>query len=506
MKAALKRAAGLGLLARDLGDLRASRNAGRAEVRHRIVQRLGLLHGLPQKIGQLLASSGLEEAGSAFGTLTEGEPTMSGDEAAERVERLLGRPLSECFRSLDPRGVSASIGQVHRAVLHDGRQVAVKVQYPGISEAVAFDLKALGWLTAPVGDLRRGFDLGGYREEIGRSIGRELDYQAEAGSLARFRELAGTLRRPPELPEAIPEFCGREILTMTWVGGDRLAGASRWTLAERSELSSSLVELFMRGLMDWGLLHADPHCGNYRFLRVEGRPLVGLIDFGCVTELGPRVKAGLSGLVRDALAGQTDVAARLATAGFEASSLSRLRSKLPAVGAILTEPLVSRGPFDARAWNLGARLSEALGPDRMAFRTAGPPGIIFFLRAFQGLIRQLQALDAPVDWKQAADLSLLPHLAAPKEHPVPGAGAERTLAADLRILVTEGGVAKASLTYSAAAADALGELMPQEIRRRMSAAGVDVDAISRGARLRGYPAGELFSLESEGKRVRVWLE
>ena len=86
------------------------------------------------------------------------------------MEKAWGAPLDSVVQTIDRNGLAASLGQVHRAVLRDGREVAVKVRYPGIRKAVMNDLKVLGWLSAPVGDLRRGFDLNDYRAEIVRNL------------------------------------------------------------------------------------------------------------------------------------------------------------------------------------------------------------------------------------------------------------------------------------------------------------------------------------------------
>ena len=190
VKATLKRTAQLGLLAKDLADVRASRKGSSQDAaRQRLVQRLGLLHGLPQKIGQLLAFSEIDASDPAFTKLTENEPSLSAATARAEVERQLGGPIHSFFTSFEDRGIAASIGQVHRATTLDGRIVAVKIQYPGIAECVEFDLRALGWLAAPIGDLRRGFDLKAYRTEIGQSLRDELDYHKEAASLNHFSNL-----------------------------------------------------------------------------------------------------------------------------------------------------------------------------------------------------------------------------------------------------------------------------------------------------------------------------
>ena len=512
MNATLQRTAQLGLLARDLAAVRA-RQPGpkRDEARRRLVDRLGLLHGLPQKIGQLLAFSEIESSDPVFTKLTENEPSLSAAAARAEVERQLGSPVAELFATFAPRGIAASIGQVHRATLRDGRDVAVKIQHPGIAATIAYDLRALGWLTAPVGDLRRGFDRKAYRAEIGESLRRELDYRTEAASVVRFGARARSLAAPITLPEVVTELSGEAILTTTWLDGQPLAAARLWPASARAALSASLVEVFCQGAFEWGLLHADPHPGNYRFLHVNGRPTVGLLDFGCVKHVPPAIQAGMRGLVDDALTGTPDAAsirARFAQMGFDPAVLVALQPKLPAVGAALMAPFTAPGPFDAAGWQLGARLGAALGDDRMAFRTAGPPEMIFILRAFQGLLHYLKILEAPVNWREAARLN--PTAATPGEieNPKPEIldSAVPMRSQTLRIRVVDHGTTKVALTFGAGATDNLPDLVPLDLRGRLAARGINLAAIAAGSRLQGYPPGELFALVDGGKTVRVWLE
>lgn len=498
----------MGFLAGDFARLRRrGPGPGRDDARRRLVDRLGLLHGLPQKIGQLLAFSEIESADPAFTRLTENEPSLSAADARAEVCRQLGGPVEKHFAAFAPRGIAASIGQVHRATLHDGRAVAVKIQYPDIADAVDFDLRALGWLTAPVGDLRRGFDLKAYRREIGSSLRAELDYRREAESLRVFTGRGRELARPVALPDLVPELSGDRILTTTWLTGETLAVARTWPLAEREELSASLVELFWTGLLEWNLLHADPHPGNYRFVRRDGRPLVGLLDFGCVKQVPAPIQSGLRGLLGDAIAATVTAAScrdHFARMGFNPATLDLLGDRLAGVAAALTAPFTTPGKFDAANWHLGDRLGAVLGPDRMTFRTAGPPELIFILRSFQGLLHYLKILDAPVNWVDAVALRTRAEGTSPEDLGAPSANAE-VRSELLHVRVVEDGAVRVALTFAASAADQLPDLVPPELHGRLRAKAINLAALARDARARHYAAGELFSLEEAGRSVRVWL-
>jgi len=509
MNATLKRTAQLGLLARDLAAVR-GRRAGpkRDEARRRLVDRLGLLHGLPQKIGQLLAFSEIEASDPAFTKLTENAPSLSGADASAEVVRQLGGPLEEFFSAFSPCGISASVGQVHRATLNDGREVAVKIQHPGIATTIEYDLRALGWLTAPVGDIRRGFDLKAYRAEIGESLRREVDYRAEAASLDHFAGLAHTLLSPLALPSVVPELSHEKLLVTTWLEGETLAQARHWSPRDRAALSTSLVELFFKGVFEWGFIHADPHPGNYRFLKVNGHPTVGLLDFGCVKSIPTQLQAGIRGLMTDVRSAHSDdssIQARFTQLGFDLAVLNKLAPKLPGISAILSAPFRHAGKFDVSTWHLKERLGDILGDDRMTFRAAGSPEMIFILRAFQGMLHYLKILDAPVDWMEAtASIKANEPISVPKLreplHP------NVMLSDTLHISVVENGVDRVALTFGAGATDNLPDLVPIELRNRLRERAIDLVTIATNARLSHYTPGELFSLTDGNKLVRVWLQ
>jgi len=505
----LNRACQLGLLAKDLAKVRCRQRGPQRDLALRqLVDRLGLMHGLPQKIGQLLSFSELDESDPAFTRLTENSPTLLAADACAEIEQQLERPIEDCFAWIDPTGISASIGQVHRAGLHDGREVAVKIQYPGLAEQTRCDLRALGWLTAPVGHLGRAYDLAAYRREIGEMLAAELDYPREAAQLRQFAEWTQTWPGLV-LPEVVGEFSGPRLLTTTWLSGERLASARGWTLSERTEAAALILRFFLTSIFQWGCLHADPHPGNYRFRRGDGTVQMGVLDFGCVKQLHPAFVAGLRGLLAEAGQGTAtpeSVWQHFMGMGFNAALLAPLRANLWPVAQILYEPFLASAPYLVTGWNPGARIAALLGPQRMAFRLAGPPAMIYFLRTFQGVLHYLKAFAAPVNWHTTL-AACGKQQARPKSKPSQDICFQSpTMQSDtLHIQVNEGGQSRVALTFGAGATDNLPDLVPLELRDKLRQRSIDLSAIAADARRRDYAPGELFALEDGGKTVRVWL-
>jgi predicted unusual protein kinase regulating ubiquinone biosynthesis (AarF/ABC1/UbiB family) len=185
---------------------------------------------------------------------------------------------------------SASIGQVHRALLHDGREVAVKVQHPGVVEAVESDLKNAGLVESALAMMgTRKLDSKRVLEEVRTRFREELDYSLEASrqtAFARIHEGDPTI----VIPEVVAERSSRGVLTTAFVRGAGLDEAAAAPLSTREAWCRTLWRFAYKGTVIGGMFNADPHPGNYFFLP-EGR--VAFLDFGCVQPV-PKGRQGLA--------------------------------------------------------------------------------------------------------------------------------------------------------------------------------------------------------------------
>jgi aarF domain-containing kinase len=254
-----------------------------------ILDAMGRLKGAFLKVGQLLSqqSHTLPEAYvRRLAELQRQAPPMHGALARIQLRNELGRPPEEAFAAWEREPfAAASLGQVHRARLADGRAVAVKVQYPGIERAIASDFSILRGLlrTAPLGDRRP--ELERAVDEVERHLALETDYRREADSLEEFGRLLAD-DSGFRIPRVFRELSTGRVLTMELLEGRHAAEllAEGPSQEERDRLATLLLDLFFRQTLAFGILHADPHPGNFLFLP-DGR--VGLLDFGCVKRFDP---------------------------------------------------------------------------------------------------------------------------------------------------------------------------------------------------------------------------
>ncbi len=429
------------------------------------------------------------------------------------VEEELGRPLEACFADFHVEGIAASLSQVHRARLHDGRDVAVKVQYPGIADAVWQDLRALGWLTAPVGGLRRGFNLTAYQEEVRKTVAQELDFRKEAETIRRYRSLTKDAE-DVIVPETVPAFSSGRVLTMTWLEGDRFGDVLRWPAAERQAVGESLVRLFLRGCFRWQLIHGDPHPGNLRFQRGPAGPVLGLLDFGCVKGLSNAVVDSFQWLIERVIEGSlytrsAELLPRYVAAGFDEDLLAPMEHRLPGLTDLLFEPFQRDRPYRLSEWRMRERIEAVLGEDRWNFRFAGPATMLIVIRAYQGLLQYLAALDAAVNW-HALFLETISHRgpsAAPgPSATLPNAPTREALSEKLRVCVYRDGRKRVELTFRAIAAERIDELMPDDVLEALARRSIDIQAIKRRLQATGLAPGDVFTLDEENRQIRVWLE
>jgi predicted unusual protein kinase regulating ubiquinone biosynthesis (AarF/ABC1/UbiB family) len=248
---------------------------------------LGTLRGLAAKVGQTLSyvdgivpEAQRESYERALGKLRDSAPRSSAEAIRRVVEEELGGPIDRLFASFDPEPfASASIGQVHRARLPDGRAVAVKVQHPGIATAVESDLKNAGIAEGLVATFApKGVDAKAAYDEVAKRFREELDYELEA---QHQRDFAAFHAGDPQIaiPAVIDDRSARRVLTTELSEGLTLEQAALRSEAERRAWAETLWRFVFRGNLVLGMFNADPHPGNYLF-RPDGS--VTFLDFGCV--------------------------------------------------------------------------------------------------------------------------------------------------------------------------------------------------------------------------------
>lgn len=258
----------------------------------RIAQTLGELKGAAMKIGQMASVAGdvlPRELSDALRSLQKEAPPMPYEVIAEQIESELGAPPEILFNAFNREPfASASIGQVHRAQVDDGREVVVKVQYPGVDGSVDSDLSHLKLALRASGLIQVDRkSLNALFEELRERLHEELDYCIEADSVRDFRAYHAK-HDFVTIPEVVGERSSKRVLTLTYEPGDNINDLDRlgYSQAQRDAIGHHLFLLTLHQIFDFQAIHADPNPANYAF-RPDGS--IVLYDFGCVKRLKPDI-------------------------------------------------------------------------------------------------------------------------------------------------------------------------------------------------------------------------
>jgi predicted unusual protein kinase regulating ubiquinone biosynthesis (AarF/ABC1/UbiB family) len=369
---------------------------------------LGGMKGAFMKVGQLLSfvDDGMpEHVRAALAQLQDSAPPMTPDLAAAVIRSELGAPPEAIFRSWDPMPVAAaSIGQVHRAVLPDGRRVAVKVQYPGVDKTMEADLAQLDLARLIMPVMWKSLDAEAVTTELRARLTEELDYRLEAGNQ---RDFAAWYAGHPfiRVPAVVREMSTKRVLTTTFAEGSRFARIADWDQQQRDLAAEAIFRFVYRSLHDHLAFNGDPHPGNYLF---HGDGVVSFLDFGLVKRLTPDDRTTTLAVARTAALAPDPKALR--------GVLERAGYFMP--GAPLSDDVIAR--FSGMFWSyLTEDRPVTLTADwasetvrRYLFKDdefrevdrwgAVPPQFVILQRITIGLFAILGRLNATANWRRIA--------------------------------------------------------------------------------------------------------
>ena len=366
-------------------------------IRRKIHQELGSEKGLMLKFAQQMAMAGSDlplEVRREISRILEGAPRMDPATVQRFFICRFNRKPADLFREWEDHAfAAASIGQVHRARTVDGRRVAVKIQYEGITSAIGADLKNLSGLMRVWGTFFRYQPTKAIVAELKEIFTAELDYEREAQHTLAFRDIfAGTPR--VRVPDVLRDYSGPDILTTEYLDGLPL---DKWALnansEERNRIGRLLFSVVLYTTFRAGLINGDPSPGNYL---VDGDNL-GLVDFGCVQRLDPHVQKGFLNLLKATTAGDPERMKKgLISIGFvprpDKMDMDQLLNQwwLP-----LNRIWLEDRTFRATRQNI---IPEGhLQPDQVT-RLGFPKGSFFLIRLWEGMLLNLINLEAEANW------------------------------------------------------------------------------------------------------------
>lgn len=372
----------------------------------RLVKVLGGMKGAATKLGQFISlvdqDTLPEEARKTLTRLLSQTPDrMDFQLVATVIERELGQHPDRLFASFDREPLAAaSLGQVHGATLHDGTEVVVKIQFPGVDKGIEADLKNVGILAKGLSMTGSMLDGREYTEEIRQTLMRELDYREEARQLEAYRQAASPW---PFLvvPAVFEDYTALRVITLQRLRGPTLlefAQSAESSPEDRYQRSIQLSCAIWGPFLREGLVHADPHPGNYIVL-ADGD--LGVLDFGATKRLSVRFVVAYWRLLRSVFSEQPiNISDVLEDAGFDISSdRERLEAWLQQLNTIVSRPLVQE-EYDWANCQMTVDVRDLVAKEMVtALRCRAPTEGVMYYRALAGGAGDLRMLGACGDFR-----------------------------------------------------------------------------------------------------------
>lgn len=369
----------------------------------KLVETLGDLKGAAMKLGQVASMDPdlfPPEVRAVLSRLQNEAPPMPYARVAAVVEDELGGSPETLFAEFNREPMAAaSLGQVHRARLHDGRDVVVKIQYPGIEQALRSDIDNLGLVVRTMALTHRALDGRQYFHELAEELAHELDYSRE-GRLAREFAKASAALPDVVVPEVVDERTSTRVLTMQYLPGQTLKAflASNADNAERLRVSGLLIRAIHGSFLVDGTVHADPHPGNF-LVMPDGR--LGVLDFGSVKRFSREFFQGHRDVFQLVLHQQpVDVLALVRRVGFTVDLPDDEARPLLEQLIHIAGRALRTDDYDYAHDTMAPDSRKLVARHAAQFLRMRPPAEgVMFIRAFGGLQQNLRLLGARGDFR-----------------------------------------------------------------------------------------------------------
>lgn len=369
----------------------------------RVAEQLAQMRGAAMKIGQLMSMDSGEilppELAQIMARLRNDTHFMPPAQLKQVLNAQWSNDWLKAFKRFDVRPIAAaSIGQVHRAQLKDGRDMAIKVQYPGVAKSIDSDVANVGALMRMSGLLPKGFEIASYMEEARKQLHEETDYAREGAQLEKFAALmadhAGFV-----CPQVHQDWSTPDILSMSYVSGTPIEDTHNLPQDTRDQIAARMIDLTLQELFDFGLMQTDPNFANYLYDADTDR--IVLLDFGAAREIDPTIALQYRDLLAAGLSGDRDKieAVSLDIGFFAQDTESQHKDQIISMIAFVFQSLKQTRPFDFEQNELSARM-QAMG---MALADSGfvppplPIDVLLVQRKLGGMFLLAKRLGARVD-------------------------------------------------------------------------------------------------------------
>ena len=369
----------------------------------RVAEQLATMRGAAMKVGQILSMDTGEflprELADILGRLRSDARYMPVAQLQKTMTEAYGPEWESLFYGFDMQPIAAaSIGQVHKTTSPDGREIVLKVQYPGVAASIDSDVDNIAGLLRLSGLLPAHLDIQPLLDDAKRQLKDEADYYKEAEFLEAFGGLLAEDERFV-LPQVLPELTHRNVLAMTYVSGSPIDAIVDLPQAERDRVMTALIELMLMEMFELKMVQTDPNFANYQYRRNTGE--IVLLDFGATRRFKAAFVNNYKKLSAAAIAGDRDkvaaAAQRLGYAMGEADS--EYRELVLELFLLALEPLREDVAYDFARSDMARKMSQ-LGEEVSNYKDfwqAPPTDAVYFHRKLGGMFMLASRLKARVN-------------------------------------------------------------------------------------------------------------
>ncbi|WP_299303573.1 AarF/ABC1/UbiB kinase family protein [uncultured Litoreibacter sp.] len=369
----------------------------------RLTKQLSQMRGAAMKMGQMLSMEAADlmprEFADILSALRSDAHFMPPKQLKQVLTANLGAGFMKRFKRFDVHPIAAaSIGQVHRATTTDGRDIALKVQYPGVRDSIDSDLRNVASLIAMSGMLPKGLDIAPMLEEARLQLHDEADYEREANFLLRYRNLMQGAEGFT-LPSLQEDFVTPDILGMSFEKGVAIEELATADQATRDHVATELIKLVLRELFEFGVMQTDPNFANYRYNAETGN--IVLLDFGATRIFAPEMGGQYKAVLHAGMAADSEAlrAAFIDIGLYDDQIPEGIEAVLMRVFEMAMAPLRSGAVYDFGNTDLLGELREAgldMADDR-SYVPLPPVDTLFLQRKVGGIYLLATRLKARVD-------------------------------------------------------------------------------------------------------------
>jgi predicted unusual protein kinase regulating ubiquinone biosynthesis (AarF/ABC1/UbiB family) len=470
-------------------------------------EKLAQLRGIPLKVSQMLSMGDHDEA----------------DAYREVIEKLEPYPISawselirnnmafqEQVKAISEEGISASLGQVHKVLLKDGSEMALKLKYPEIDQDMNLDSALLGLVQTNFEAFKtQEFKLPDYQKVLNRELKEEMDYSKEASKQIELHKIFED-HIQIVIPEVHSSLSNQTMIVMDWESS--IPYDQFKTQVNREDLIVAmrlLCEFYFKLVFEEGWLYADPNPGNFGFRKEGDHVQLVVYDYGSVVPFEKAQALTLLKMLKIIDQGEGDIYPWFGELGFQMEILKPLRSQLMAFTDLIFEPFLSSGRYHLKTWSRKERAKDILGDQRWNFMLAAPPELIFFMRSLQTLFFYGDKFAVGIFLRPYIEQQWSQNKAALQELRVEVSDEDFldfSMAKNLHLHVTQNGKTKVQLALPRSSVECLDEIMDEELVNKIQEEGIELDKIVQKTRRFGYRAGELFSVQKGDKKIRIYLE